>query len=312
MASRHAPSSFLIGMDRGNDYNFLVGVQIDQVEKLDDGKRCRIKMGRPTEIFDIVRENKYLAVVRVPIACVFTGDFPHAGVKNVAPGSSEAKLLEDLNRRIGQILAKPFPSHEKRIKAIVEMFCEFKDLDRLCRLHISTELRGSRMVIPRNSIGYTDCKLNTSTPADLVPRAATAAAAAPSASLKGNGSRGKRKHDEDYTGSNWDDWSQQITKHTPKTKQARGRARRQEHSDNEREEEEEKVQQTASEGDVEKQPSEKSGRGEPKRDEGSESEHANEVSYSARADEEFLSVLCDEDSESNSADGSDSEYVEED
>lgn len=171
MADRYAPSSCLVGL--GRRHYIFVGVQKDQVEWVDNNnnihagknqkrKQCRIKQGLPHQIFDVVRENEQLVVLKVPNGCVFTGDFQHAGVRNVASGSPEAELLVDVNQRLGAIAEKKIASDAKKAKAIMNMFCNFKGLDQLCRLHWSTKLRDSTMVIPRDSIGYTGCKVNVS------------------------------------------------------------------------------------------------------------------------------------------------------
>ena len=166
MKGGDAPSSLLIGM--GHENYILLGVQNNQVEKLqDDEGKCRIKHGHPFETFDIVREDKNLVVLKVPTGCIFTGDFQHAGVRNVMHGSMEAELLDELNLRIASILEREFPSHEERTRAVVEMLCDFKGLDRLCRLHCSTEPKGFHMQFPHNAVGYTYCKSNEGTPEDI-------------------------------------------------------------------------------------------------------------------------------------------------
>lgn len=158
MADRYAPTSFLIGMGRSDI--LFIGVQKDQIERVRDGSHCRIKLGRPHEIFKIVRENQHLVVLEASVGCVFTGDFQHAGVRNVSSGSPEEKLLQELNRRIGKVLERQFENHGQQTSAIIEMLCQFKGLDQLCRLHCSTELLHARMTIPRNTVGYTSCKVN--------------------------------------------------------------------------------------------------------------------------------------------------------
>jgi hypothetical protein len=161
MADRYAPSSFLIGMGRSD--SIFIGVQKDQIERVQDGSHCRIKLGRPHEIFKIVRESHHLVVLEAKVGCAFTGDFPHAGVRNIAPGSRLENQLQLLNRRIEKILARPFDNSEQQTSAMIEMFCQFKGLDQLCRLHCSTELVHTRITIPRNTIGYTKCWANKST-----------------------------------------------------------------------------------------------------------------------------------------------------
>jgi len=166
MKGDDAPSSLLIGMGREN--YILIGVQKDQVENLKGDKgKCRIKHGQPFETFDIVREDENLVVLKVPTGCIFTGDFQHAGVRNVMHGSLEAELLDELNLRIASILKREFSSHEERTRAVVEMLCDFKGLDRLCRLHCATEPKGFHMQFPHNAVGYTYCRSNEGSPEDI-------------------------------------------------------------------------------------------------------------------------------------------------
>lgn len=123
-------------------------------------RRCRIYDG-DGEVFDIVRENKFLVVIKAKKGCMFTGDFQHAGVRNVARYSEEDRLLDSLNDKISAIVAK-YPSHERllRNKAMVDMMCNFPGLNRLCRLHCSTEMLGGNLSIPRNTIGFSNCWAN--------------------------------------------------------------------------------------------------------------------------------------------------------
>jgi hypothetical protein len=156
MASKHAPSSVIIGVGRSD--TIFLGVQKDRIERR-IGDKCSIKNGRAGEVFTIVRENEHLVVLEVKTGCQFTGDFPHAGVRNVLPGTAEDKLMIDLNQKIGKVLktAAQNMTHEEVIHAMSEIFCNFKGLDRLCRFHCSTELIETKMVIPRNTVGFTDC-----------------------------------------------------------------------------------------------------------------------------------------------------------
>merc|ERR1712063_24281 len=82
MSSRNAPASILLGMN--DKVEALLGVQKDQVVRCDEGdsKKCQI-IGGKGEVYEIVRENKSLVVIKADNAVMFTGDFPHAGVRNV-------------------------------------------------------------------------------------------------------------------------------------------------------------------------------------------------------------------------------------
>ena len=67
MSDRHAPASFLIGL--GESDSFFIGVQKDQIEMVEEGaqkgRHCLIKLGRPEEHFEIVRESKHVFVLKV-------------------------------------------------------------------------------------------------------------------------------------------------------------------------------------------------------------------------------------------------------
>ena len=110
MSDRHAPASFLIGL--GESDSFFIGVQKDQIEMVEEGaqkgRHCLIKLGRPEEHFEIVRESKHVFVLKVQSGCAFTGDFQHAGVRNVCPGSDDDEKLQDLNERMQSLLKQTF------------------------------------------------------------------------------------------------------------------------------------------------------------------------------------------------------------
>ena len=157
MASPNAPSSLIVGM--GNDQKVLLGVQKDQIQRLQDG-RCKIIYGND-EVYDIVRENDKLVVIKVDSGCMFTGDLPHAGVRNVAPNTYEDTLLTKLNILMNAALQK-FPDERlAQIKAVINVLCTFPELDKLCRLHCSTEMRQGNLTIPGNTIGFSGCEPNT-------------------------------------------------------------------------------------------------------------------------------------------------------
>ena len=158
MASPIAPCSILIGM--GDAGEVLLGVQKDQVIKM-GSKFCRIKGGVDKECFEIVRENEFLVVVRAKIGAMFTGDFPHAGVRNVEVNSSQEQLLKTLNKSIASVLEQ-YPDHDRlaQMKAVVGVLCGFRNLDQLCRLHCSTEITAANLSIPANTIGFSECLAN--------------------------------------------------------------------------------------------------------------------------------------------------------
>jgi hypothetical protein len=155
MASQFAPSSMLIGMN--DDGRMAVGVQKDQVKRSKrNSDECQIVNGKPNEDFSIIRENDHLVVLGVGPGVVFTGDFPHAGVRNFSPGSDEDGLMNALNDKIDAILESN-PEESSAIPATIDMLCSFGGLRRICRLFCSTELLQTNMTIPRNTIGFTGC-----------------------------------------------------------------------------------------------------------------------------------------------------------
>lgn len=156
MASPHAPSSLIVGM--GSDQKVFLGVQKDQIQRLHDG-RCKILCGND-EVYDVVRENDKLVVIKVDSGCMFTGDLPHAGVRNVAPNTYEDSLLRKLNILVNAALQK-FPDERlAQIRAVVNVLCNFPELDKLCRLHCSTEMLQGNLTIPGNTIGFSGCEPN--------------------------------------------------------------------------------------------------------------------------------------------------------
>jgi hypothetical protein len=162
MSSSNAPSSVLIGM--GDARHVLLGVQKDQIIRV-GGSFCRIKGGPDNQCFEIVRENEFLVVVKAKTGVMFTGDFPHAGVRNVKVDSKEEELLKALNKRIANVLEK-YPDYDRlaQTKAIVDVLCRFPNLDQLCRLHCSTEITTGNLSIPANTIGFCECLANPRDP----------------------------------------------------------------------------------------------------------------------------------------------------
>mmetsp|Transcript_33797 Transcript_33797/g.73241 ORF Transcript_33797/g.73241 Transcript_33797/m.73241 type:complete len:1510 (+) Transcript_33797:223-4752(+) len=161
MASPYAPGSLLVGLHGGDGIVYL-GVQRDYVLKMPGtGNKCKIKGGRKDEFFTIVRENEHLVVVAAAKGVVFTGDFPHAGVRNFPKRSEEQELMDLLNSKIVEINSK-YPAHERllRTKSYVQMMCDFPNLNKLCRLHCSTEMVDGQISTPHNMIGFDGCYPN--------------------------------------------------------------------------------------------------------------------------------------------------------
>ena len=89
---------------------------------------------------------------------MFTGDFPHAGVRNIPHGSNNDNAMAEFNTRVKSIFdAVPKSQRLKRNKKLLEMMNEFPGLDKLCRLHCSTDIPEKDFYIPYNAIGFTDC-----------------------------------------------------------------------------------------------------------------------------------------------------------
>lgn len=49
---------------------------------------------------------------------------------------------------------------EDGTEEVIKMMCSFPGLNRICRFHCSTEPKGGPLEIPRNAIGFVDCKKN--------------------------------------------------------------------------------------------------------------------------------------------------------
>ncbi len=124
-----------------------------------DQRQCRIINGEPGEELEICRENDFLVVVSAR-GCIFTGDFPHAGVNNFIPESAEDALMRDLIVKLDAIMKKHAQDRRSATKAVIEMLCNFPGLNKICRLHCSTELLDTEMRIPKNAIGYFGCLAN--------------------------------------------------------------------------------------------------------------------------------------------------------
>jgi hypothetical protein len=119
--------------------------------------------GKADEEFRIVRENDFLVVLLANPGVMFSGDFPHAGVRNFPKGSRGDKLMERLNSSIQSILDEAEEGgeeHSDTRKDIMSLMCGFKDLDKICRLHCSTEPLVDWLRIPRNTVGFVGCRPN--------------------------------------------------------------------------------------------------------------------------------------------------------
>jgi hypothetical protein len=92
---------------------------------------------------------------------MFTGDFCHAGVTNIADGTEESKMMEELNTKMMQIeVSKKMAS--TKFKEKLKVLCEFQGLRKLCRLHCTTQGKPEwcKVIIPTNSVGFHGCLMN--------------------------------------------------------------------------------------------------------------------------------------------------------
>lgn len=116
-----------------------------------DGKRFRI-----------VRENDSVVVISVRGGVLFTGEFPHCGVRNFKRGTREDSIMEEVSAQVSHFIEMFGPQHRiSRDKAIINMFCNLKGMNRLTRLHCSVVTRDRGLSqIPFNMIGYANCYIN--------------------------------------------------------------------------------------------------------------------------------------------------------
>lgn len=128
---------------------------------------CRVVDGKSSDQFRIVRENYYLVVLEASPGVIFTGDFQHAGVRNFTEGSLESKLMTKFFDAVENILEETKQEDGQAPDATIEiisMMCKFPNLYKICRFHCSTEPIRGPLRIPRNSVGFVDCRPNP--PAD--------------------------------------------------------------------------------------------------------------------------------------------------
>ena len=124
-------------------------------------KRCRILGGNPQETFDVVRENDDLVVIQSNNGVMFTGDFPHAGVRNVVVSTPEDRLMMRLNAKIQQALNEHPPDDlSAQAAAVVHVLQNTPGLMNICRLHCSTKMLTGNLKIPNNTVGFSGCTPN--------------------------------------------------------------------------------------------------------------------------------------------------------
>lgn len=135
---------------------------------------CRIVDGKEGEQFRIVRENYYLVVLEANPGAMFTGDFQHAGVRNFAVNSPEDKLMTKFFDRVESIVEEVRGDDDDEgagggathdvTGEMIKMMCNFPNLHKISRFHCSTEPKAGPLRIPRNTVGFVDCRPNP--PAD--------------------------------------------------------------------------------------------------------------------------------------------------
>jgi hypothetical protein len=157
MHSPYAPSSIILGM--GDGVTVSLGIQNGQINYVSSNK-CTIVCGMG-EFFDIVRVTKDLTVIKAHHGFMFTGNFRHAGVRNVARNGFESDLLDHFNQKMSSTLdSESWSSPNQRNAAVVEMLCNFPGLNKLCRFHCTTEILKSKMRPPLDTVGFVDCLPN--------------------------------------------------------------------------------------------------------------------------------------------------------
>ena len=131
------------------------------------GGWCRILNGRKDEQFQIIRENDYLVVLQANPGALFTGDFAHAGVRNFPLGSEEDRLMKEFYSKVETIREgldhhgnDEDEDHPDITRQLMEMMCNFHNLNKICRFHCSTEPTSAPLRIPRNAVGFVDCRPN--------------------------------------------------------------------------------------------------------------------------------------------------------
>lgn len=153
MSGTHAPTGQIYGMSTSKLVQ--IGVQKDCVTRLDAGV-CGIIHGVPGETFRVDRhEGEHVVVVEAPGGVVFTGDMPHAGVRNVRLDGPEYTSMIELFENIDGFLME---EGEGGNKHALGSLCHRTKVNDFSRLYLSTELKKSRINIPRNAIGYHECK----------------------------------------------------------------------------------------------------------------------------------------------------------
>jgi len=89
------------------------------------------------------------------------GDFPHCGVRNFREDTFEERLMETCIGNIESIL-KEVPTRERLLRSqrIIQMMCKLPGLNKLCRLHSSSEMVKGPFRQPRNAVGFSYCQVN--------------------------------------------------------------------------------------------------------------------------------------------------------
>ncbi len=161
IARSDAPSSILLGLqDSAGDV--VIGIDREQITFIKNGEtKCRVENG-DGKIYDILQKNMHLAVIKASGGYVFTGDFRHAGVWNIAVQSQENDSLILLSEKFEKC-----SSQDKDIKGgkvteeAVKVMCSWPGVSGMSRLHVLTQF-ADKWQLPKHYdiIGFTDCRPN--------------------------------------------------------------------------------------------------------------------------------------------------------
>ena len=94
------------------------------IDEKDGVRFCRIKGDEGNQQFPVVRSTEYLAAIKVERGARFTGNFPHAGVRNFGRDSDEQKLADQLHKAIAK-------AGENNVRSVRNELTKFGGLNKL-------------------------------------------------------------------------------------------------------------------------------------------------------------------------------------
>jgi hypothetical protein len=156
-ADKYSPSTILIGLDPTSK-TLKIGIQENQIEWTSPCKGfCRVRNGNDNENLVILEGPKNNTVtVQCTPGCRFTGDFQHCGVRNTT--TENAQNINTLLTALTNFHRKYLDdNHQRRGTLAIDRLEKFSKLDTICRLHVATKSRNSKIVIPTNSVAFDDC-----------------------------------------------------------------------------------------------------------------------------------------------------------